>query len=133
MKTIVAYCRTGAASGSDPISGITRQVNEILRYAADHGLTVHETYLDAGTSGISLERPELQRLLADCRVGKIDTVLITAPERLSRNTGQLFALLGIFCESGVRVEFAIAVGRNHLEFLTAVLSTVAELGAAAND
>jgi site-specific DNA recombinase len=131
MKTIVAYCRTGAASGSDPISGITRQVNEILRYAADHGLTVHETYLDAGTSGISLERPELQRLLADCRDGKIDTVLTTEPERLSRNTGQLFVLLDTFCESDVHVEFTTAEGRNHFAFLAAVLSTLAEL--AAND
>ena len=98
MKTIVAYCRTASASGNDPISGITHQVNEILRYAADHGLTVHEMYLDMGMSGISLERAELQRLLADCRDGKIDTVLTTEPERLSRNTGQLFVLLDTFCE-----------------------------------
>ena len=133
MKTIVAYCRTGSALESDQLSGITHQVNEILRYAADHGLTVHEMYLDMGMSGISLERAELQRLLADCRAGKIDTVLTTDPERLSRNTGQLFTLLNIFCESDTHVEFATAAGRNHFAFLTSLLSVVAEFTAAAND
>jgi DNA invertase Pin-like site-specific DNA recombinase len=129
MKTIVAYCRTASSLGSDQTSGITHQVNEILRYAADHGLTVHEMYLDIGMSGIDLERLELQRLLASCQAGKIDTVLTTDPERLSRNTGQLFLLLGAFCESGAHVEFTVAAGRNHFEFLAVVLSNVAELEA----
>jgi site-specific DNA recombinase len=132
MKTIVAYCRTASASGSDPTSSITRQVNEILRYAADHGLTVHETYLDMGMCGISLDRPELQRLLADCRAGKIDTVLTTDPERLSRDIGQLFALLDVFQKTGVRIEFTTPAGQTRLAFLTVLLSAVAELGAPAN-
>jgi site-specific DNA recombinase len=131
MKAIVAYCRTASALDSDQSSGITRQVNAILRYAADQGLTIHETYLDAGTSGISLDRPELQRLLADCRAGKIDTVLTTYSERLSRNTDQLFALIDIFHGAGVHVEFTTAAGRNHFAFLGALLSAAAELGVAA--
>jgi site-specific DNA recombinase len=133
MKTIVAYCRTACALDSDPMSGITRQVNDILRFAADLGLIVHETYLDAGMSGICLERPELQRLLADCHAGKIDTVLTTDPDRLSRDTGQLFALLDVLQKTGVRIEFATPAAQTRLAFLTVLLSTVAELGAAAND
>jgi DNA invertase Pin-like site-specific DNA recombinase len=38
------------------------------------GLIICETYLDAGVSGGTLERPALRRLLADCRAGKIDLV-----------------------------------------------------------
>jgi DNA invertase Pin-like site-specific DNA recombinase len=132
MKTIVAYCRTAPALDSDQSSGITRQVNEILRYAADKGLTIHETYLDASMSGISFDRPELQRLLADCRAGKIDTVLTTDPERLFRDMGQLFALLDVFQKTGVRFAFTTSAGQTRLAFLTVLLSTLAELGAPAN-
>src|SRR5258707_8856246 len=112
MKSVVAYCRTASALGSDPISGITHQVNVILRYAACHGLTVHETYMDAGMSGISFERPELQRLLAECCAGKIGAILATDPQRLSRDTGQLAGLLYTFQKAGARVGFATEEGRN---------------------
>jgi len=132
MKDVVAYCRTASALNSDQVSGITRQMNEILGYAADHGLIVHKMYLDVGMSGISLERPELQRLLADWRAGKIDTVLTTDPARLSRDTGQLFLALEVLCDTDVHIEFATEAGRKHFEFLTMVLSNVAELEATAN-
>jgi DNA invertase Pin-like site-specific DNA recombinase len=44
-------------------------------------------------SGVTLERPELQRLLADCRAGNIVTVITKDPDRLSWDIGQLIALL----------------------------------------
>ncbi len=108
MKSVVAYCRTASALGSDPISGITHQVNVILRYAACHGLTVHETYMDAGMSGISFERPELQRLLAEC-------------------CGQLAGLLYTFQKAGARVGFATEEGRNRYALLKVAFSALAAL------
>ena len=103
MKNVVAYCRTAWASPSDPLSGVKLQSQEIRRYAKAHGLVIRETYMDAGVSGMTLERPELQRLMEDCRVGKIGTVVTQDPERLSRDTGQLIALLHVLLEAGVRV------------------------------
>jgi DNA invertase Pin-like site-specific DNA recombinase len=37
---------------------------------------------------MTLDRPGLEKLIADCRAGKIDTVLTKDPERLSRDTSQ---------------------------------------------
>ena len=88
MKNAVAYCRTAWASQSDPLSGVRLQSQELTRYAKGHGLLIRETYMDAGVSGMTLERPDLQRLMADCRAGKIGTVVTQDPERLSRDTGQ---------------------------------------------
>jgi site-specific DNA recombinase len=127
MKTIVAYCRTASASGTDPASGIMHQMNAILRYAACHGLTIHETYMEAGVSGITLERPELHRLLADCRAGKIEAVITRDPERLSHDTTQLIALLDVFQKMDVRVEFTTPTPQAHVAFLKVLVSTVAEL------
>ena len=71
MKEVIAYCRVACAKESDPGA----EVQMARRYADVRGLIICETYLDAGVSGGTLERPALQRLLADCRAGKIGTVI----------------------------------------------------------
>ena len=43
-------------------------------------------YADEGLSGTRASRPEFQRLLQDCRAGKIDMVLVKAISRFARNT-----------------------------------------------
>lgn len=43
-------------------------------------------YADEGLSGTKANRPEFQRLLQDCRAGKIDLVLVKAISRFARNT-----------------------------------------------
>ncbi len=47
-------------------------------------------YSDEGVTGTTANRPEWQRLLADCRAGLIDVVLVTRWDRLARN-----ALVGL--------------------------------------
>ena len=106
MKDVVAYCRVAYAKQSDPSAEAQRQVQMIRRYADARGPIICETYLDAGVSGGTLERPALQSLLADCRAGKIGTVITQDPERLSRNPLSLIAVLESFLEDGVNVEFS---------------------------
>ena len=43
-------------------------------------------YADEGVSGTKESRPEFQRLLADCRAGKIDLVITKSITRFARNT-----------------------------------------------
>ena len=52
-------------------------------------------------SGSKLERPSLQRLLADIRAGKVDVVLVYRVDRLSRNMRHLQALIEVFEENQV--------------------------------
>ena len=87
MRNIVAYCRTASALQSEPLTGIRRQAKAIRRYAKGRGLAITEAYSDAGVSGATLERPALQRLIADCRAGKVGAIITKDPERLSRNYG----------------------------------------------
>jgi hypothetical protein len=67
MKKTVAYCRTAFAEPSDPLAGVSAQAASLREYAGRHGMTVDGTYMDAGASGMTLIRPALQQLLADCR------------------------------------------------------------------
>ena len=89
--------------------------------------------MNTGASGCTLDKPELQRLIADCRAGRIGTVITRDPDRLSRDNGQLIALLHIFQKGGVRVECGTPEGERHLAFLTRFLSALTELDEASGD
>jgi DNA invertase Pin-like site-specific DNA recombinase len=97
MKRAVAYCRTASGVQGDRLSGVRAQTNAIRRYANRNGLTFSETYKDVGVRG-----PQLRKLIADCRTGKVGLVLTQDPDRLSRDLPQLLAILHMFKTEGVR-------------------------------
>jgi site-specific DNA recombinase len=53
-------------------------------------------YDDGGFSGGNLERPALQRLLADIRTGRIDIVVVYKVDRLTRSLTDFARLVEIF-------------------------------------
>ena len=62
-------------------------------------------YSDEDYTGTKAERPEFQRLLEDCRAGKIDIVLTKSISRLARNTVTLLETLRELTALGVSVFF----------------------------
>jgi DNA invertase Pin-like site-specific DNA recombinase len=76
------------------VAYITSQAGEGWRLVSDH-------YDDGGLSGASLERPALQRLLADVRAGKIDIVLVYKVDRLTRSLADFAKLIELFDAHGV--------------------------------
>jgi site-specific DNA recombinase len=128
MKPIVAYCRSANEPPDEP-SAVRSQADAICDYAERRGLTLGSIYADAGASGVTLDRPALQQLIADCRAGKIGTVITKDPDRLSRDFRQFIALLHIFQTTGVRVEYTRREGQSD-SLVEAALSAVAELAEA---
>jgi DNA invertase Pin-like site-specific DNA recombinase len=51
-----------------------------------HGWNCVETYEDIGHSGVTLERPALQRLFADMGADKLDCVVVGSWDRLTRSS-----------------------------------------------
>ena len=47
----------------------------LRQYAAEHGLTVVDEYIDDGWSGTNFERPSFQRMIDDIEDGKINCVV----------------------------------------------------------
>jgi site-specific DNA recombinase len=129
MKRVVAYCRSACEVPGTPSSAFS-QAHVIRRYAKRHGLKIREMYIDPGVSGITLERPALRKLLADCRAGKIGAVIVKNAERLSRNEGQLFVILDTFKKSGVRLEFSSRNGKKQFEFMRVVWGAASAFAAA---
>jgi DNA invertase Pin-like site-specific DNA recombinase len=128
MRPVVAYCRSANEPPDGP-SSVRSQTEAIRDYAERRGLTLGSIYADKGLSGVTLDRPALQQLIADCRAGKIGTVITKDPDRLSRDFRQLIALLHIFQTTGVRVEYTTREGQSD-SFLESALSAVAELAEA---
>ena len=54
-----------------------------------------------GLSGASLDRPALQKLLADVRAGKINTVVVYKVDRLTRSLADFAKLVELFDQHGV--------------------------------
>ena len=85
-------------------SGSIQTQRMMLRqYAAEHGLTVVDEYIDDGWSGTNFDRPSFQRMIDDIEDGKINCVVTKDLSRLGRNyilTGQYTEIY--FPSKGVR-------------------------------
>ena len=57
----------------------------VLSQASEGWQLIPETYDDGGISGGTLERPALQRLLADVAAGRIDIIVVYKVDRLTRS------------------------------------------------
>ncbi|HYF56808.1 MAG TPA: recombinase family protein, partial [Salinarimonas sp.] len=68
----------------------------ILSQRAEGWVPVHDRYDDGGVSGGTLDRPALQRLLADIRAGLIDVVVVYKIDRLSRSLMDFSRLVEVF-------------------------------------
>ena len=78
-------------------------IADLMQYAAEHGLTVVDEYIDDGWSGTNFERPSFQRMIDDIEDGKINCVVTKDLSRLGRNyilTGQYTEIY--FPSKGVR-------------------------------
>ena len=62
-------------------------------------------YADEGLTGTKENRPEFQRMLSDCRAGKIDMILVKSISRFARNTVTLLETVRVLKEMGISVYF----------------------------
>ena len=68
------------------------QLQELRRYVEARGWTAQE-FVDHGFSGTKDRRPALDRLVADAKRRKVDTVVVWRLDRLGRSLKHLITLL----------------------------------------
>ena len=64
-------------------------------------VALHDMYDDGGISGGTMERPALQRLLADIGAGRVDTVVVYKVDRLTRSLSDFAKIVDAFDSKGV--------------------------------
>ena len=98
------YARVSDKSqdGEDKTS-ISEQIGEMETYCERKGLTITTRYQEVGR-GWSKKRPEFQRMLADARKGRFDTIVCWKSDRLSRGMYPAAALMEVVEAHQIRLE-----------------------------
>lgn len=104
-RKIVAYCRISTLEQKKGY-GIDIQIRDVTIYGERHGLFVEKFYKDEGESGVKEDRKELRRLLKNCRMGRISTVILPSLDRLSREVRIAENLFYDFKRLGIKVLIA---------------------------
>src|SRR4051794_7460659 len=66
------YARVSTHNGQKP----EMQLEEVREYCGRRGWSVSGEYVDTGISGSREHRPELDRLLSECRRRRVDAVVV---------------------------------------------------------
>lgn len=83
MKRVAAYARVSTAK-FDAEHSLSAQVSYYSDYIQKHkGWIYAGVYAEEGVSGTRGSRPEFQRMIADCRAGKIDLIFTKSISRLA--------------------------------------------------
>jgi DNA invertase Pin-like site-specific DNA recombinase len=89
------YARKSTESEEQQVLSIESQVKEMLKIAERDGLEIADIRRESHSAKDSGQRPVFVELLKDIREGKFNGVLTWAPDRLSRNAGDLGSLVDL--------------------------------------
>jgi DNA invertase Pin-like site-specific DNA recombinase len=92
------YARVSTHAGQDP----NVQLRELRELCQRRGWDVGGVFTDVGISGTKERRPQLDRLLADCRKRLFDVVAVYRYDRFARSVRQLVNALAEFDALGIQ-------------------------------
>lgn len=91
----VLYARKSTESEERQVLSIDSQVKEMLQIAEREGLEITEIRRESHSAKESGKRPVYMELLEDIRRGRFNGILTWAPDRLSRNAGDLGSIVDL--------------------------------------
>ena len=127
---VAAYCRvsTGSDAQLESLEAQKMHYENYIASRADWELA--GIYYDEGITGTKKDkRPELLRLINDCKAGKVDFIVTKSISRFSRNTADCLALVRELLAINVPIYFEkenINTGSMESELFLAILSGMAQ-------
>ena len=105
-QRVAAYCRVSSDS-KDQLHSYAAQIRSYTEEIAQHdGWELVDVYADEGLTGTRMDqRDDFNRMMRDCRKGKIDRVLVKSVSRFARNTKDCLSALRELSTLGVSVQF----------------------------
>ena len=123
---VCSYSRTSTAEEIQRSSIESQQRHFEQMIAAHDEWEFAGSYVEEGVTGTKAEvRPELQRMLKDCRDGKVDKVLTKSISRFARNTTDCLEMVRELSGLGVTIYFErenIDTGTMGSDFILTLLS-----------
>lgn len=126
-EEVALYVRVSTEEQAINGDSLRTQREELTRYAINNGFHIYGIYEDDGFSATNLKRPALQRLLKDVEQNKINRILITKLDRLSRGVRNYYKVLDVLDEHEVfwqtifeKYDSSTANGRLHINIMLSV-------------
>ena len=127
---VAAYARVSSASDDQLNSFAAQNAYYTSLISSKENWSMVDIYADEGITGTSAEkREDFQRLLADCRRGLIDRVLVKSISRFARNTKECLEAIRELKSLGVGVRFEkenIDTATMSGEMMTALFASFAQ-------
>jgi site-specific DNA recombinase len=126
-KLAALYIRVSTDAQREEGYSIEAQQEMLVAYCVSRGIKDYRLYIDGGFSGSNIERPEMTRLIADIRLGRISHVIVYKLDRLSRSQKDtLYLIEDILIPHGVsfvslneNMDTATPIGRAMLGIMSA--------------
>jgi DNA invertase Pin-like site-specific DNA recombinase len=83
------YCRKSSESEERQVMSIDSQIKEMLNLAEREKLEIVNIKREAHSAKETGQRPVYNEMIADLKEGKFNAILTWAPDRISRNAGDL--------------------------------------------
>lgn len=127
---VAAYCRVSTDSDDQRNSFAAQNTHYNEMILSHDRWELVDIYADEGITGTSArKRPDFQRMLTDCRRGKIDKILVKSISRFARNTTDCLETIRELKSLGISIYFEehnIDTKNIASEMLTAVLASCAQ-------
>lgn len=102
---IALYARVSTQEQAREGYSIEEQVERLKKYSEAHGRYDYKVFVDAGYSGATKNRPDLQKIVKGASEGKIEKVIVYKLDRLSRSQKDTLELIeDVFLKNGVDFE-----------------------------
>jgi site-specific DNA recombinase len=95
MEKYILYIRKSSESEERQVMSLDAQENEMMRIAKRDGLEIVKVVRESHSAKSVGQRPEFNRMLKDIKAEKFNSILTWAPDRLSRNAGDLGAVIDL--------------------------------------
>ena len=127
VEEVALYVRVSTEEQAINGDSLRTQREELTKYALANHFHIMGIYEDDGFSATNLKRPALQKMLEDVKQKKINRILITKLDRLSRGVRNYYKILDVLDENEVywttvfeKYDSSTANGRLHINIMLSV-------------
>jgi len=133
IATPIKYClyaRKSTESEERQILSIDSQIKEMLAVAQQENLNIVEIKRESHSSKEVGQRPVFNQMISEIREGKYNGILTWAPDRLSRNAGDLGSMVDLMDQKllvEIRTHSQVFTNNPNEKFLLMILGSQAKL------
>lgn len=83
---------------------LDNQMQKLLYHASQNGIAAFALYVDNGYNGLNFERPAFSLMQQDMNNGRLERIVVTSLDRISRNSLDVIAFADCAAGRGVSLE-----------------------------